>query len=160
MTTDNQSSREVDTDDTMEHRLSVQLARGVTRSMTQLGCVCLSEFTLKSARRVDVIALDRKGRFTIVEIKTSVTDFRSDRKWQDYLPFCDDYYFAVPEDFPVDILPADHGLIVADAYGSEIVRPATPGTMNAARRKALTLLFACKAGSRLLQFTDPPISDL
>ncbi len=145
-------------DDELESRLSIQLARGVTRAMTQLGCACLSEFTLKSARRVDVIALDRKGLFTIVEIKTSVADFRSDRKWREYLPFCDHYYFAVPEDFPVDILPPDHGLIVADAYNAAIVREATPGTMNATRRKALTLRFARKAGSRLTQLTDPALS--
>ena len=145
-------------DDELESRLSIQLARGVTRAMTRLGYACLSEFTLKSARRVDVIALDRKGLFTIVEIKTSVADFRSDQKWREYLPFCDHYYFAVPEDFPVDILPPDHGLIIADAYNAAIVREATPGTMNAARRKALTLRFARKAGSRLTQLTDSALS--
>ena len=145
-------------DGELESRLSIQLARGVTRAMTQLGCACLSEFTLKSARRVDVIALDRKGNFTIVEIKTSVADFRSDGKWQEYLPFCDHYYFAVPEDFPVEILPPDQGLMIADAYTAAIVREATPGTMNAARRKALTLRFARKAGSRLSQFTDPALA--
>ncbi len=158
MSTEAKTAPATESEGELESRLSVQLARGVTRAMTQLGCVCLSEFTLKSARRVDVIALDRKGLFTIVEIKTSVADFRSDGKWQEYLPFCDHYYFAVPEDFPLEILPPDHGLMIADAYTAAIVREATPGSMNAARRKALTLRFARKAGSRLVQFTDPAVS--
>jgi hypothetical protein len=64
----------------LEIRLSIQLAHGVTRSMMQLGCTCLSEFTLRNSRRVDVIALDRKGLFTIIEIKTSVADFRANQK--------------------------------------------------------------------------------
>ena len=50
--------------------------------------------------------LDRKGRFVIVEIKSSLADFRADTKWPDYLPHCDFYYFAVADDFPVDVLPA------------------------------------------------------
>jgi hypothetical protein len=151
-----QNNSEPDTE--LESRLSIQLARGVTRSMMQLGCTCLSEFTLRNSRRVDVIALDRKGLFTIIEVKTSVADFRSDQKWHEYLPFCDQYYFAVPEEFPADILPPDHGLLIADPYGAEIIRQATPGTMNASRRKALTLRFARKASSRLTEFIDPPLS--
>ena len=76
----------------------------------------------------------RKGAFTVVEVKTSVADYRSDGKWHEYLEFCDRFFFAVPPDFPRDILPPECGLKVADGYGSEILRESAPGTMNASRR--------------------------
>ena len=95
-------------------------------------------------------------RGSIIEIKTSVPDFRSDKKWPHYVPFCDRFYFAVPQDFPHAILPLDHGLIIGDAYDAEILRPAPAGAMNAARRRAITLRFAHTAANRLQRYTDPP----
>ena len=133
------------------------VVRGVSRLFHNLGEHCLSEFTLRSGRRVDLIALDRKGAFTVVEVKSSVADFRSDSKWHEYLDFCDRFYFAVPIAFPVEILPEDCGLMVADGYGSEILRESPPGKMNASRRKALTLRFARTAAARLMQVSDPPL---
>lgn len=133
------------------------VVRGVSRLFRNLGESCLSEFTLRSGRRVDLIAVDRRGVFTVVEVKTSVADFRSDTKWHEYLDFCDRFYFAVPIAFPLEILPESCGLMVADGYGSEILRESPPGTMNAARRKALTLRFARTAAARLWQTVDPPI---
>ena len=70
------------------------LARGVSRMLQALGYSCLSQFTLRSGRRADVIGLNRKGHLVIVEIKRSLADFRSDRKWPDYLDYCDAFYFA------------------------------------------------------------------
>ena len=133
------------------------VVRGVSRLMRNLGETCLSEFTLKNGRRVDVIALDRKGVFTVVEVKTSVADFRSDAKWQEYLEYCDRFYFAVPISFPTEILPAECGLMVADGYGSEILRQSPLESMNAARRRALTLRFARAAAQRLMHALDPPL---
>ena len=93
--------------------LAQDLARGVQRRWSEFGYGTLAEFRVGQGRRVDVCALNREGHFVVVEIKTSVADFRSDGKWPDYLPFCDAYYFAVPSDFPREILPPEHGLIVA-----------------------------------------------
>jgi hypothetical protein len=135
------------------------VVRGVSRLMHQMDEGCLTEFTLKTGRRVDLIAIDRKGAFTVIEVKSSVADFRSDNKWHEYLDFCDRFYFAVPLDFPTDILPTECGLMVADGYGSEILRESPPGAMNAARRKALTLRFARTAATRLVRLSDPPIID-
>ncbi|NKB55826.1 MAG: MmcB family DNA repair protein [Alphaproteobacteria bacterium] len=145
------------TETTRNTEAAQAVVRGVSRLMRNLGETCLSEFTLKTGRRVDIIALDRKGVFTVVEVKTSVADFRADNKWHEYLEFCDRFYFAVPMNFPTDILPDDCGLMVADGYGSEILRDSQPGSMNAARRKALTLRFARAAAQRLMHTNDPPL---
>ena len=133
------------------------VVRGVSRLMHDRNESCLSEFTLKTGRRVDIIALDRKGHFTIVEVKSSVADFRSDNKWREYLNFCDSFYFAVPIEFSKDILPTECGLMVADGYGSEIVRESPLGSMNPSRRKALTLRFARTAATRLRRLSDPAV---
>ena len=130
---------------------AADIARGVMRLLADHDCTSLTEFTLKSGRRADVMALDAKGRFTIVEIKSGLADFRADRKWQEYLEFCDSFYFAVPKGFPLEVLPADTGLILADAWAGHILRPADPGTLAPARRKALTLRFARVAAGRVMQ---------
>lgn len=125
------------------------LARGVGRLLTDMGYSPLPEFRLSSRRRVDVIGVDARGRVVIVEIKCSLADFRADRKWMEYLEFCDRFYFAVALDFPKDVLPTDTGLIVADAYGGEVVRPAPERPMNGNQRRGLTLQLARTAATRL-----------
>jgi len=131
------------------------LARGVMRLLDDLGYRSLTEFSLKNNRRADVAGVDRRGNIVIVEIKSSVADFRSDNKWPEYLDFCDQFYFAVSADFPREILPADQGQIIADRYGAEIIASSEPRKVNAARRKTLTLNFGRTAAGRLFQVTDP-----
>ncbi len=131
------------------------LARGVCRSLFHLGYTCLTEFSLTTRRRVDVIAMDAGGIITIVEVKSSIEDFRSDRKWREYRDFCDYFFFAVAEDFPREILPEDCGLLIADSHGAAIVRQAPQLQLNGARRRAQTLRFAHIAGQRLARFVDP-----
>ena len=131
------------------------VSRGVCRLMAELGQATLTEFTLRTGRRVDVIALASDGSFTVIEIKSSLADFRADQKWPEYLEFCNQFYFAVPEDFPTEILPEDQGLMVADAYGAAILRPSAAWELAAARRKSLLLRFAQTAASRLQSLTDP-----
>lgn len=138
-----------------DERLAAALARGVSRTLRAHGGATLTEFTLRTGRRVDVIGVDDEGRVTIVEIKTSVADFRSDGKWPEYLDFCDYFYFAVPEDFPRDLLPGACGVMVADAYEALILVPSEARPVNGSRRRALILRFARAAAQRLNAYTDP-----
>ena len=131
------------------------LARGVARLFADLGHAVLTEFALATGRRADVAGLGRDGVFAIAEVKSCLADFRADRKWHEYRPFCDVFYFAVAEDFPRAVLPEDAGLIIADRFGGTVVRPAAPVALNAARRRALTLRFARTAGFRLEHHVDP-----
>jgi hypothetical protein len=131
------------------------IQRGVRRLFAQLGHVSLPEFTLANGRRADLMALAPDGSLTIVEIKSSVADFRADRKWPGYEDFCDRFYFAVPETLPFDILPEDRGLIVADSFGAAVLREAAHHPLAGARRKAVTLRFAHAAASLLHALADP-----
>ena len=134
---------------------ALRMARGVCRFLAAQGYSTLTEFPVGKGRRVDAIGLNRDRRFVIVEIKTSIADFRSDAKWPDYLLWCDAYYFAVPDDFPADILPEDQGLLVADAFDAAAIREAPVRTMNATRRRTQILKFALAAGQRLQLALDP-----
>lgn len=132
-----------------------RVCRGVCRMLNEMGFGTLTEFRLTAPRRVDVIALSDNGEFVIVEIKSTIEDFRGDRKWQEYLPYCDRFFFAVSESFPQDVLPRDAGLIVADAYGALIRRPSPVYTVNGARRRRQLLRFALAASTRLQRTSDP-----
>ncbi|HET6375053.1 MAG TPA: MmcB family DNA repair protein, partial [Methylocella sp.] len=115
----------------------------------------VTELPLHSGRRADIVALAKDATICIVEIKTSAADFRPDRKWSSYRAHCDRFFFAVPETFPAAIIPASAGLIVADAYNAEILRPAPEQRLCAATRRAVLLRFAHAAAQRLHRLTDP-----
>lgn len=139
--------------------IASEIKRGVRRTLAAYGLSSLTEFTLKGGRRADIIAVDARGKFTIVEVKSSVADFRADSKWPEYRDYCDLFYFAVRADFPVELIPDDCGLIVADAYEASILRQAPEQTLNAARRRAVLLRFAMAAGGRLHRIEDPGLSE-
>jgi len=137
-------------EDAHEHQTANNIARGTERLLADMGLTSIREFSLTSGRRVDIAALAKDGQITFIEVKSSLADFRSDQKWPDYLEYCDRFFFAVARDFAREVLPAEHGLIVADRYGAEILRPdASEKTIVAARRKAVTLRFARVAATRL-----------
>jgi hypothetical protein len=131
------------------------LARGVSRHLSSHGFASIHEFVPTSGLRVDVIALGPKGQIWVIECKSSRADFQSDNKWHGYLEWCDCFFWAVDSDFPLEILPDETGLILADPYDAEIVRYGPENTLAAARRKSLSLKFARTAASRLRSFTDP-----
>jgi len=136
-----------------------ELARGVCRALAQRGFATLTEFSLASGRRADVMALGRDGELVIVEIKSSVADFRSDRKWPEYRAFCDRFYFAVPDGFPREMIPTECGLIMADAFGAAVLREALAEPVVAARRRAVMLRFGRHAARRLHRMVDPAVLD-
>ena len=140
----------------MERRQNgVDLARGVCRALEARGYASLTEFKLRTGRRVDVIGIDPGGLIAIVEVKASVEDFRADRKWPQYVDFCDHFFFAVPEGFPRDLVPEDCGLLIADAYGAALVRAAPLRPLGAGRRRAQILRFAHTAAQRLARHEAP-----
>jgi len=131
------------------------LARGMARHLAGLGFVSLEEFLPIKGLRVDLLALGRKSEIWIIECKSSREDFMSDEKWQNYLPWCDQYFWAVPTDFPVDILPEQTGVFWADGYDAELMRDAPISTLSPARRKSIIHRFARRAARRLAVLRDP-----
>lgn len=131
------------------------LARGVCRMLTERDFAALTEFSTRDGLRMDVCGLGPKGEVWCVEVKSSRADFMSDMKWPGYLLWCDRFFFAVPESFPNELLPAEHGLICADQWGADILRLGPEDPLPPARRKLVTLAFARLAAARVLSLTDP-----
>jgi hypothetical protein len=131
------------------------LARGVCRHLRSLDFVCVEELVPTRGLRVDVMALGPKGEVWIVECKSSRADFQSDHKWQDYLEWCDRFFWAVDGNFPTELLPDGTGLIIADAYDGEVVRMAPEDKLPPARRKVMVQKFARTAALRLQGLRDP-----
>lgn len=133
------------------------ITRGAARLLADLGFAAIAELDLPSGRRADLLGLGRDGELVVVEVKSCAADFRADAKWPEYRDWSDRLFFAVDERFPVELLPSDAGLIIADAFGGAIVRPAPVHRLAPARRKALTLRAARAAAFRLER--APPASD-
>ena len=134
---------------------ALAVARGAQRLLLSLGRACVAELPLASGRRADLVALGGDGEIWIVEIKSSIEDFRVDQKWPDYRLHCDRLFFATASHVPADIFPDDAGLIVADAYGGELMRGAPEHRLHAATRRSMMLAFARAAARRLQALSDP-----
>lgn len=156
---------EIDTDRTADAAIGADdqpppagapvITRGVRRGLAERGFASLMEFSLPCSRRADVLAFDPAGTLIIVEVKSSVTDFRTDRKWPEYRDWCDAFYFAVDDRFPTELIPDDCGLMVADAFGAAVLREAPVERLAAARRKSLIQRAALVAAGRLHRIEDP-----
>ncbi|OYW84846.1 MAG: hypothetical protein B7X53_00245 [Hyphomonas sp. 34-62-18] len=135
-------------------RRAAEICRGTLRLMAQLGYYGVTEMTLANNRRADIAAIGPAGDIWMIEIKSSVQDFKSDTKWREYMDYCDRLTFAVGADFPQELIPPDAGLIVADAFYGAVIREAPEARLAAARRKAVTLRFARLAAARLTNVYD------
>lgn len=142
------------------------VARGITRLFFRQDLFSLCEVPLPNGRRADMMAIDAKGMLTIVEIKVSRADLLGDRKWPDYLDYCDRFFWAVPPGFALDLFedealePAVCGLIVADRYDAAVLREAAVRKLPPPRRKAETLRFARRAARRLIGDLDPNLDGM
>ena len=141
--------------DGRQSQTALAVARGTARLLHSLGYCVVSELALASGRRADLVALGGHGDIWIVEIKSSVEDFRADQKWMDYRLHCDRLFFATTLEVPCEIFPPDTGLIVADGFGASIVCEAPEHRLPAATRKSMLLRIAHAAASRLQSLIDP-----
>ena len=135
--------------------------RGIGRLFARNQVWCLAEMPLRGGRRADLMGIDAKGHVVIVEIKVSRADLLGDAKWTDYLEFCDRFYWGLSPELDRACLEQDGflpdrcGVIVADGYDAEIVRPAPLLQMAAARRKVEVERLARAALRRMATALDP-----
>jgi len=141
--------------DGRQSQTALAVARGTKRLLHQFGFSAVSELALPSGRRADLVALNNASEIWIVEIKSSIEDFRADGKWMDYRAHCDRLFFATTVEVPCEIFPKDTGLIVADAFGAHVVCEAPEHRLHASTRKSMMLSFARCAALRLQALADP-----
>ena len=142
-------------EDGRQSERALAIRKGVGRLMITYGYTVLPEITLPTGRRADLVCLSPKGLIWIIEIKSSVADYRADSKWQDYLIHCDEFSFATGPDVPPEIFPDETGLMVSDIYGGDIIRPASTNKISPAARKSVYLACARTGAQRLHYLEDP-----
>jgi hypothetical protein len=137
------------------------VARGIARLFARNDIWCLAEMPLRNGRRADLMGIDGKGRVVIVEIKVSRADLLGDAKWTEYLDHCDRFYWGLAPHLDRAVLndpaflPEACGVIVADGYDAEILRPAASLPLAAARRKVEVERLARAALRRQVVAADP-----
>jgi len=142
-------------------RQASAVARGICRLFARNGIWCLGEMPLRGGRRADLMGIDGKGQVIIVEIKVSRADLLGDGKWTDYLDHCDRFFWGLHPELDRACMeteafrPEACGLIVADGYDAEILRPAPLLPLAAARRKAEVERLARTALRRQVVGADP-----
>jgi hypothetical protein len=125
--------------------ITQNITQGAKRALYDLGFASIMEFTLKIGRRADICGINEKGEIIILEVKSSIEDFKSDNKWHEYKDYCDYFYFALDCNFPINLIPDDIGYFICDRFGGQIIRPANLHKLSAPRRKSVTLQFARQA---------------
>ncbi len=142
--------------DARQSPTALKVQRGVMRFLHQQhNYCCFAEVSLPNSRRCDILGVGPKGEIWIVEIKSSLEDYRIDNKWPEYKEFCDLFSFAKPPELDAEIFPVAEGLIVADGHGAQVLRPAQKLKLAPARRKALTLRLARLGATRMHDIMDP-----
>lgn len=140
---------------------AADVARGIGRLFARNDIWCLGEVPIRNGRRADLMGIDAKGLVVIVEIKVARADLLGDTKWPDYLDFCDRFFWGVPPALDRGPLEGDAyrpgtcGVIVADGYDAEILRPAALEPLAAARRKVEVERLARIAMRRHTALVDP-----
>jgi hypothetical protein len=141
--------------DRRQSETALLVARGSARLLHSLGFAAVSELPLPSGRRADLVAINERGEIWIVEIKSSIEDLRADQKWPEYRFHCDRLFFAFTQSLPCEIFPDETGLIIADAYGAHLERPAPEHRLPAATRKSMMVRLAMAAAQRINRLVDP-----
>ena len=140
---------------------AASVCRGIQRLFARNDIWLMPEMPLRNGRRADLMGLDPKGRIVIVEVKVQRGDLLGDGKWTDYLDFCDRFYWGLPPQLDRNVLdgedyrPGCCGIVVADGYDGEIVRPAPLHPLAAARRKTEVERLARAALRRATVAVDP-----
>lgn len=140
---------------------AVAVLRGIGRLFARNDIWCLPEMPLRCGRRADLMGVDARGNIVIVEIKVSRADLLGDAKWPDYLEFCDRFFWGLAPGLDracledAAFLPERCGVIVADGYDAEIVRPAPLLKLAPSRRRVETERLARTALRRMIHAADP-----
>jgi hypothetical protein len=92
-------------------------------------------------RRADIMALAMKKRtITIIEVKSCHADFKSDLKLEEYLPFSNIMYIAIPDNsawmdqYKPRLKELGIGLMVLGKYGT--IRVSIPAKKRTMKKKA------------------------
>jgi len=119
------------------------------------GFKVLSEFALPNKKRVDIIAINSKKKIIIVEVKSDKNGIKNDKKWKNYLNYCNYFYFACNDKLEDFNLSKNIGIIQNKANSTKIIKKSKYKKLQKNKINKLIFKIALSATSKFHRLIDP-----
>tara|TARA_Y100000590_G_scaffold367596_1_gene427753 strand:- start:300 stop:767 length:468 start_codon:yes stop_codon:yes gene_type:complete len=136
-------------------KLSRKILQKTMQFLSLKGYKVLSEFALPNKKRVDIIALNLKKEIIIVEVKSNKTAIKLDKKWKNYLSYCNYFYFACNGNLKNISFSKNIGVIQENSKNVKIIKKSKYRNIPKNRKNNLIFKIALSAASKFHRLIDP-----
>ena len=135
-------------------KLSRKIMLNTMRFLSTKGYKVLTEFALPNKKRVDIIGINLKKEIVIVEVKSNKNGVKLDKKWKNYLNYCNYFYFACSEKINFN-LSKDIGIIQNNSNKTQITKEPKYKKLPENKKNKLIFKIALSAASKFHRLIDP-----
>ena len=136
-------------------KLSRKILQKTMQFLSSNGYKVLSEFALPNKKRVDIIAINLKKEIIIVEVKSNKKSLKYDKKWKNYLKYCNYFYFATNEKLKEFHFSKNIGVIQNNSNTAKIIKKSKYQKLSENKKKELIFRIALSATSKFHRLIDP-----
>ena len=136
-------------------KLSREILQKTMQFLSLKGYKVLSEFALPNKKRVDIIAINLKRKIIIVEVKSNKKSLKYDKKWKNYLNYCNYFYFACNDKLKDFNFSENIGVIQNNSNNIKIIRKSKYKKLSENKKKQLIFKIALSATSKFHRLIDP-----
>tara|TARA_B100001245_G_scaffold236244_1_gene226381 strand:- start:287 stop:751 length:465 start_codon:yes stop_codon:yes gene_type:complete len=135
-------------------KLSRKILQNTMRFLSAKGYRVLSEFALPNKKRVDIIGINLKKEIVIVEVKSNKNGIKLDKKWKNYLNYCNYFYFACSEKLNLNF-SENIGIIRNNCNKIEITKEPKYKKLPENKKNKLIFKISLSAISKFHRLIDP-----
>ena len=135
-------------------KLTRKILQNTMRFLSAKGYRVLSEFALPNKKRVDIIGINLKKEIVIVEVKSNKNGIKLDKKWKNYLNYCNYFYFACSEKLNLNF-SENIGIIRNNCNKIEITKEPKYKKLPENKKNKLIFKISLSAISKFHRLIDP-----
>ena len=135
-------------------KLSRKIMLNTMRFLSTKGYKVLTEFALPNKKRVDIIGINLKKEIVIVEVKSNKNGIKLDKKWKNYLNYCNYFYFACSEKLNLNF-SENIGIIRNNCNKIEITKEPKYKKLPENKKNKLIFKISLSAISKFHRLIDP-----
>ena len=136
-------------------KLSRKIFQKTMQFLSLKGYKVLSEFALPNKKRVDIIAINSEKKIIIVEVKSNKNGIKNDKKWKNYLNYCNYFYFACNGKLKDLNFSKNIGLIQSSSNNIKITKKSKYKKLSENKKNKLIFKIALSATSKFHRLIDP-----
>lgn len=136
-------------------KLSRKILQNTMRFLSTKGYRVLSEFALPNKKRVDIIGINLKKEIVIVEVKSNKSEIKLDKKWKNYLNYCNYFYFACSDKLKNFNFSEDIGIIRNNYNKIKITKESKYKKLPENKKNKLIFKITLSAISKFHRLIDP-----